>query len=360
MRPKLISNCRYRIAHIGGRTHEPNWNLMTNRSALFLVNLNSCRGRESAASSQVRFSINAGSRSDRGRTTLARMFRKPFVGTGMVYRRSSWAAGMVPSNGAAAGLMETRLPPRRPAVGNSQRFRQDNGHTPRSGFRSRCHHQERVDTPSISAPPTATLFFNVASIGFSADLAASPHSGGQEALGQLGYGIVAARLLKSSRLFTAHLDHDGRTEKLKTLQVSVGNGRFYGGGMTVHADATATDGMLDFYSLEWTTGGGCSDFYPALRRGTHGQWDDVRSSSTKALTISTSTPRAVNLDGELKTHTPVRFEILEKSHPGFRPALTISVAFRAAPRRIHPRPPMAVVASYLLSKRKRPMWPSCH
>ena len=34
------------------------------------------------------------------------------------------------------------------------------------------------------------------------------------------------------------------------MQVSVGNGRFYGGGMTVEETATAEDGKLDFYSLE--------------------------------------------------------------------------------------------------------------
>ena len=46
--------------------------------------------------------------------------------------------------------------------------------------------------------------------------------------GKLGYGIVAARLLTSSRLFSAKLEHDGRTEILRTLQLSVGNGRHYG------------------------------------------------------------------------------------------------------------------------------------
>lgn len=57
--------------------------------------------------------------------------------------------------------------------------------------------------------------------------------------------IIAASLLANSRLFTGHLGHDG-LDKLKTFQVLVGNGRFYGGGMTVHANTAATDGMLDF------------------------------------------------------------------------------------------------------------------
>lgn len=163
------------------------------------------------------------------------------------------------------------------------------------------------------------LFFNVASVGFSADLAMSLTEKAKKRWGKLGYGIVAARLLARSRLFTATLEHDGQTEELRTLQVSVGNGRFYGGGMTVHADATASDGLLDFYSLEVDHWWKLLALLPSLRKGTHGKWADVRAFSTKDLTIRTSRPRAVNLDGELKTKTPVSFSIREKAISVFVP-----------------------------------------
>lgn len=163
------------------------------------------------------------------------------------------------------------------------------------------------------------LFFNVASVGFSADLAMSLTEKAKKRWGKLGYGMIAARLLARSRLFTATLEHDGQTEELRTLQVSVGNGRFYGGGMTVHADATATDGLLDFYSLEVDHWWKLLALLPSLRRGTHGEWADVRAFSTKDLTIRTSRPRSVNLDGELKTQTPVTFSIREKAISVFVP-----------------------------------------
>ena len=56
--------------------------------------------------------------------------------------------------------------------------------------------------------------------------------------------------LRRARPFTVWLWHDGKVERIKTVQVSVGNGRHYGGGMTVEENATADDGWLDFYSLE--------------------------------------------------------------------------------------------------------------
>jgi YegS/Rv2252/BmrU family lipid kinase len=163
------------------------------------------------------------------------------------------------------------------------------------------------------------LFFNVASVGFSADLAVSLTEKAKKRWGKLGYAIIAARLLASSRLFTATLEHDGQTEELRTLQVAVGNGRFYGGGMTVQADATATDGMLDFYSLEVDHWWRLLALLPSIRKGTQGDWNDVRAFSTKDLTIRTSKPHAVNLDGEIKTNTPVTFSIREKAISVFVP-----------------------------------------
>lgn len=153
------------------------------------------------------------------------------------------------------------------------------------------------------------LFFNVASIGFSAELAAELTEHAKKRWGVLGYGIVAARILLRSRLFTAYLDHDGATEKIRTMQVSVGNGKHYGGGMTVEEKASADDGWLDLYSLEVDHWWRLLRLLPSLRRGTQGQWDDVRAFKTTEITIRTKAPRPVNTDGELSTWTPAHFRI---------------------------------------------------
>ncbi len=163
------------------------------------------------------------------------------------------------------------------------------------------------------------LFLNVASIGFSAELARELTEEAKKRWGVFGYGIVAARLLAKSSLFSAEVEHDGTVEKIRTLQVSVGNGRHYGGGMTVEETATADDGHLDFYSLEVDHWWRLLGLLPSLRRGTQGRWDDVRAFRTTEVTIRTSKPRPVNTDGELATYTPARFTIRPKAIKVFAP-----------------------------------------
>ena len=153
------------------------------------------------------------------------------------------------------------------------------------------------------------LYFNVASIGFSAELAQQLSADAKKKWGKLGYGIVAARILMRSELFTAYLEHDGITEKIKTLQVSVGNGKFYGGGMAVEKDAAIDDGKLDFYSLEVDHWWHLLRLLPSLRRGTQSKWNDVRAFPTTEVIIRTKKPRAVNTDGELSTWTPAHFKL---------------------------------------------------
>lgn len=152
-------------------------------------------------------------------------------------------------------------------------------------------------------------YFNVASVGFSAELAGELKAEAKQRWGKLGYGIAAFGLLRRARPFTATLIHDGRTDRVKTIQVSVGNGRHYGGGMTVSEDARPDDGLFDVYSLEVDHWWRLVALIPWLRSGTQGRWKDVRAFRTTALELRTRKPRPVNTDGELTTHTPAVFRL---------------------------------------------------
>lgn len=162
-------------------------------------------------------------------------------------------------------------------------------------------------------------YFNVASVGFSAELAGELTADSKKIWGVLGYAVAAVRVLRRVRPFTVTIEHDGTVEKVTTIQVSVGNGRHYGGGMTVEETAAVDDGKLNFYSLEINHWWRLLALLPALRRGTHGRAADVRAFHTQEIKLSTRKPWPVNTDGELTTHTPAHFKVFPKILRVFAP-----------------------------------------
>jgi len=221
-------------------------------------------------------------------------------------------------NTAAAALVETGLPLGVIPLGTANDFARTIGiptDPEKAAALIAAGKLKRVDLGEVNG----RLFFNVASIGFSAELARGLTEEAKRRWGISGYGIVAARILIRSRLFTAFVDHDGMTETIRTLQVSVGNGRHYGGGMTVEETAAVDDGRLDFYSLEVDHWWRLLALLPSLRKGTQGRWRDVRAFRTTEVTVRTKKPRPVNTDGELSTYTPAHFRIRPKAIEVFAP-----------------------------------------
>nr|WP_257211533.1 trypsin-like peptidase domain-containing protein [Sphingobium sp. IP1] len=110
-----------------------------------------------------------------------------------------------------------------------------------------------------------------------------------------------------------------RPAPVRTLQIAIGNGRYYGGGNAVHHDARIDDAALDLYSLELQRLWQLLVMYPAFKAGRHSLWREVRSARCDHFDVWTRRPRPVNLDGELKTFTPVSFKVLPAAISVFTP-----------------------------------------
>lgn len=155
-------------------------------------------------------------------------------------------------------------------------------------------------------------FFNVASIGLSVSIARELSGEIKRRWGVLGYLWTALRVTFRARPFHATIRCGERTWRVKTLQIAIGNGRFYGGGMAVAEDAEIDDQKLDLYSLEVKRRWQVFWLFPALRRGSFKQCPDVRTLKGQSFEIRTRKPRRINCDGELLSRTPATFELVPR------------------------------------------------
>ena len=178
---------------------------------------------------------------------------------------------------------------------------------------------QRVDVGEVNGH----IFFNVASVGIAADLARSLTTERKRRFGRFSYAMTAARLLLEAVPFHATLiagpSDFGSKVMVRTLQISVGNGRYYGGGNVVAIDAHINDGYLHLYSLEFSQVWRMALMIPSFPRGAHGSMRDVRTARSDAFEIVTRKPRPVNADGELVTQTPAVFTLLRQAIDVFVP-----------------------------------------
>ncbi len=162
-------------------------------------------------------------------------------------------------------------------------------------------------------------FFNVASVGLSADLADSLTRETKRRFGRFGYAFAAMRVLAQARPFSAEITSPEGTARVRTLQIAIGNGHYYGGGMAVEESATIDDARLDLYSLELDRVWKLLLLARAFRIGRQGVYEQVRVTKGTHFQIRTRRPRPINTDGELVTFTPARFSVLPKAITVFAP-----------------------------------------
>lgn len=156
------------------------------------------------------------------------------------------------------------------------------------------------------------LFFNVAGIGFDAEVARRFNSSPPWAL-RLGVrlryylAVVGAFARYPHPAATLLLDGD-RVECQGLLLAAVGNCRYYGGGLAVCPEADPSDGLFD---VVWGTGlrlGEILRLMSAMPKGGHLASPKVFSRRCARVRVESATPVPCHLDGDLASDTPFEAE----------------------------------------------------
>ncbi len=163
-------------------------------------------------------------------------------------------------------------------------------------------------------------FFNAASIGLSAEVTRHHTKERKRRYWLFAYVLSLRDAWRTTRPFRAWLTCDGQLTRLRAIQVTVGNGRHYGGGMTVSDNAAIDDGWLDVYCLKPGSFWGLLALFPALRLGRLRHRESVHVSRGRTIEVRTRRRLPVNTDGELTTRTPAEFRVVPGALEVFVPA----------------------------------------
>jgi diacylglycerol kinase (ATP) len=150
-------------------------------------------------------------------------------------------------------------------------------------------------------------FFNAAGIGLGPALTRKLVPSEKASLGVLAYLRALLRTVRNHSAFRTELDIDGQRIVLRLLQLTVVNGKYYGGGMAGRPDARIDDGMLDIVAIKAMSPWQLVKHAPALRRGPAKPTPRIFTCRARHVRVATRRPMDVSTDGELTTRTPVTF-----------------------------------------------------
>ena len=161
------------------------------------------------------------------------------------------------------------------------------------------------------------FYVNVASVGLSVEATRALSPWLKKSTGPLAYPVAAIRAFLKHEPFSARLtfpegDHEP-VEYDRLLQVAVGNGRFYGGGMVVAPESGIDDRTLDIYAIELGRQRDLLGVARYLRSGDFIRMDNVQHFRTSRVRLESEPELPINIDGELVTRTPQNFSVVQNA-----------------------------------------------
>jgi YegS/Rv2252/BmrU family lipid kinase len=212
-------------------------------------------------------------------------------------------------NASLEGLLKTKLPLGVIPLGTSNNLARNLGIPldPAEAIRLIGVGEVRtIDLGCVNGFP----FFNVAGMGLSIRVNRDVPSELKRRWGMLAYVATALKSYQKYRPFTAEIETPEGSLCLKSLQISVCNGRHFGSGLTVAEGATITDGKLHLASVQVEGWKDVPRLVFGMKTGRHGERGPTLLLESPHFSIKTRHSMSIDVDGEITTQTPAHFKIL--------------------------------------------------
>ncbi len=157
-------------------------------------------------------------------------------------------------------------------------------------------------------------FINIAGMGF--DAVVTKKSNRLKEKGRGGTLLYFVNIFSSMfnyRHVDANIQIDGKTVQNKVFSLSLGIGKYNGGGMMQLPEAIADDGLFDLTLIKKISKPDLIFSLKRLYNGTIGEHPKVETFTGKEIKIDSANELMLETDGESLGHTPLEFSIIPRS-----------------------------------------------
>lgn len=213
---------------------------------------------------------------------------------------------------AIAGLLETQLPLGILPLGTANNLARSLGiplSIPKACELIAQGKRQNIDLGWLNGH----YFINVAGMGLSTQINQQVTAVSKRRWGVLAYAAEALKQLFQTKPFEVEIRTNGQSVQVKTRQITICNGRYYGSGLIIAEDAAIDDQRLDLYSLEVDSAWRMLFLLPALMRGNYTKYSNIRTIETTEIELHTLQPCLLDADGEVIAQTPAYFRVIPQA-----------------------------------------------
>lgn len=168
---------------------------------------------------------------------------------------------------------------------------------------------EKIDVGFINEIP----FVNVIGLGLSTQVNRLTRGEHKKFWGVFAFIWMALKVGLRMKPFRARIVCDGDAKWVRTLQISICNGRNYGSGLVIHEEAGLSDETLHGLSTEIKKFWQLFGLIPSLLLGRYRKDQEVSLFQGHKIEIETRRSMHIDVDGDLKTRTPAQISVVPRA-----------------------------------------------